>query len=126
MQKTSLLITVGLISGSLLAACQSTVGTTARPMTFSPPEARGLAFAKARCAACHAVAEGQASPNAEAPAFATVVNAPGLTPASLSGWLRNSHNFPDKMNFTIADREIADLSAYMLTLRDAHYAPPIQ
>lgn len=88
-------------------------------------QARGLAFAQAHCAACHAVTAGQTSPRAEAPAFESVVNTPGLTTATLQDWLRNSHNYPDAMNFWIEDDRIGDLSAYMLTLRKSSYHPPV-
>jgi mono/diheme cytochrome c family protein len=82
------------------------------------PAARGRAFAVAHCASCHAVGAPGISPNPEAPAFETVVNTPGLTPATLSDWLRNSHNYPDAMNLTIDADRIDELAAYMMTLRD--------
>lgn len=62
------------------------------------PVSRGLAFAKANCSGCHAVTTGRGSPNPEAPPFEVVVNAPGLTAATLKPWLRDSHNFPAMMN----------------------------
>ena len=50
---------------------------------------------------------------------------PGLTAGSLRQYLRNSHNFPAAMNFTLARRDLNDLSTYMLTLRRAKYRPGI-
>lgn len=133
--------TVSLISLALLATSACTA-PAARPgvapaekppaaseptavPTGESPQARGLAFVQAHCAACHAVTAGQTSPRAEAPAFESVVNTPGLTTATLQDWLRNSHNYPDAMNFWIEDDRIGDVTAYMLTLRTSSYHPPI-
>lgn len=80
---------------------------------------RGLAFAQAHCASCHAVAINHYSPIPAAPAFPAVVNTPGLTPQTLETWLRDSHNYPDIMNFEIEPDHIADLAAYMMTLRES-------
>ncbi len=80
--------------------------------------ARGLAFAQAHCASCHAVARLKISPHPEAPTFEEVVNTPGLSSETLNSWLRNSHNFPEIMGFEIEPDQIDDLAAYMLTLRD--------
>lgn len=103
-----------------------TVAQPSLPTALAAPAAHGLAFAQARCAACHAVVAGRASPNPDAPAFEAVVNTPGLTAATLTPWLQDSHNFPAMMNFAIAPGQIADLAAYMLTLRRDDYRPPIQ
>ena len=80
--------------------------------------ARGLAFAQAHCASCHAVARLKISPHPEAPTFEEVVNTPGLSSETLNSWLRNSHNFPEIMGFEIEPDQIDDLAAYMLTLQD--------
>jgi mono/diheme cytochrome c family protein len=84
-----------------------------------------LAFAQAHCSGCHAVAKGQISPNPEAPSFEAVVNAPDVTSATLAPWLRDSHNFPQMMRFSIAPDQIDDLAAYMLTLQNPDFHPPI-
>jgi mono/diheme cytochrome c family protein len=87
---------------------------------------RGLAFATSHCSGCHAITAGQISPNPEAPPWELVVNKPGLTRATLRTFLRDSHNYPEAMNFTIDQRQIGDLAAYMLTLKSARFKPPIQ
>jgi mono/diheme cytochrome c family protein len=53
----------------------------------------GLAFARANCAACHAI-EGteDKSPNLKAPSFASVANTPGMTGRALAVWLQTSHH----------------------------------
>ena len=81
--------------------------------------ARGKAFAEAHCAACHAVVRDRFSPNPDAPVWENVVNKEGLTAETLTYWLRHSHNFPEIMNFEVADDQVDDLSAYMLTLRQS-------
>lgn len=83
----------------------------------STPAERGLAFATAHCASCHAIGRPAISPDPEAPPFETIVTTPGLTSATLADWLRDSHNYPEAMQFTIAPDQVADLAAYMLTLR---------
>ena len=85
----------------------------------------GLAFAQASCGGCHAVDRRSVSPNVKAPPFAAVVNQEGVTANTLSSWLRNAHNYPDEMKFTLEGRNVDDLVEYMLTLRDPNYRPAI-
>jgi|GEM_PF-190195 len=113
---------------SFTAACnttaQSALQTGAVHNSEATPASRGLAFAQANCATCHAIGAG-ASPRPQAPSFATVINTPELTAETLRPWLQDSHNFPETMNFAIAPDQIDDLAAYMLTLKDPAYRPPI-
>lgn len=117
-----------LILASLVAlatgACHSApraAGAVSAPSAppLAPAPERGLAFAQAHCAACHAIAPGRVSPNPEAPTFAAVVGTPGLTAETLSAWLRRSHDFPAIMQFEVAPDQIDALTAYMLTQRPA-------
>jgi len=55
-----------------------------------------------------------------------VVNKPGLTLVTLRTFLRDSHNYPDAMNFTVERAQINDLAAYMITLKQPNYHPPTQ
>ena len=97
---------------------QPLAAVTAPPAAApSTPVARGRAFAQAHCSGCHAVTRGRVSPNPESPPFETVVDTPGLTGTTLAAWLRDSHNFPEIMNFSIDPGQVDDLAAYMLTLR---------
>lgn len=82
------------------------------------PAAQGLAFAQAHCGACHGVAVNTLSPLPAAPPFEVVANTPGLTQQSLRIWLRDSHNYPEIMNFEIAPEHLENLSAYMTTLQN--------
>ena len=83
----------------------------------SPDPEKGLEFAQAHCSQCHALKELQLSPNPEAPPFEKVANMPGLTTTTLRNWLRDSHNFPEIMNFSLETDQIDVLAAYILTLR---------
>ncbi|MEN9925485.1 MAG: hypothetical protein RL268_1611, partial [Pseudomonadota bacterium] len=66
-----------------------------------------------------------ASPNVESPDFQAVANMPGLTRETLRNFLRDSHNYPSAMNFTVEPGQVEDLTAYVLTLRRADYKPEI-
>ena len=112
-----------LLALSLLAT--SAVATAPAPVKLSKPAARGLAFAEQRCAACHGVTANAPSPNPESPAFEDIANTPGLTRATLGAFLRDSHNFPDAMNFKVPPRRIRDLADYMVTLQRPDYRPAI-
>lgn len=102
-----------------LAACQPVppAGTASAPPV-------GEALASARCGTCHAIGRQGLSPNPNAPPFAAIVNQPGLTDATLSTWLRDAHNYPQDMDFTLGEGEVDALIAHMLMLRDPDYRPP--
>jgi len=87
--------------------------------------ARGQAFAQERCSACHGIGANATSPNPESPPFEAVANQHGLTRATLRTFLRDSHNFPEAMQFKVERRHIDDLAAYMITLRKPGYKPEI-
>ena len=57
--------------------------------------------------------------------FEAVANQHGLTRATLRTFLRDSHNFPEAMQFKVERRHIDDLAAYMITLRKPGYKPEI-
>ena len=84
----------------------------------------GMAFAKSSCSGCHAIDLRNVSPNPNAPPFAEIVNQEGLTANTLSSWLRNAHNYPDEMKFSVEGHRVDELVDYMLTLRDPNYRPP--
>ncbi|MGE8140444.1 c-type cytochrome [Novosphingobium sp. NPDC080210] len=107
-----------------LAACAPAVPRLA-PIELTEQEARGYSFAKANCAGCHAITANAASPNVESPDFQAVANMPGLTRETLRNFLRDSHNYPAAMNFTVEPGQVEDLTAYVLTLRKADYKPEI-
>lgn len=104
----------------VLAVC----AIVAEPLAAASASARrGLAFAERRCAACHAVRANGSSANPESPSFEDIANRRGVTQATLRTYLRDSHNFPEAMNFRVDARRIRDLAAYMVTLRKPDYRP---
>ncbi|PEQ13705.1 hypothetical protein B2G71_05130 [Novosphingobium sp. PC22D] len=111
MKAIPIALALTLAASACLAVPPATSSDAAAP-------ARGLSFAQAHCAQCHAVRPLEVSANPEAPQFAEIVDRPGLTRTTLAAFLRDSHNFPEKMDFDIDPEEIDALSAYMLTLRD--------
>jgi mono/diheme cytochrome c family protein len=111
---------LGMVAGAVACQPLAPAGQTA---TAEPRP--GLAFAQGACGGCHAVDRRSVSPNPNAPPFAAVVNQEGVTANTLSSWLRNAHNYPDEMKFTLEGRNVDDLVEYMLTLRDPNYRPAI-
>lgn len=108
---------------ALLAAAATASACAARAPIEQPSAARGLAFAQTHCASCHAVAANGISSNPESPPFEDIANMDGLTSATFSQFLLDSHNFPAAMNFTVPPARARDLAAYMLTLRKTGHKP---
>lgn len=133
MSRLTRLSLVALATGSLIAwssagsraAVSSTPADNAKAPILSAHAKRGLAFAQARCAGCHGLTADASSPNPESPPFEAIVNAPGLTRSTLRQFLRESHNYPQAMNFTVAPSDIEDLARFMLTLKRSDYRPAI-
>lgn len=125
---TILLLTLAAAAPTAAVLASSPTQAAARsvkPPALSPSAQRGAAFAQARCAGCHGATRNSGSPNPESPPFEAIVNKPGLTRATLRIFLRDSHNYPEAMNFTIDRRQIGDLAEYMLTLKSRNYRPGI-
>lgn len=114
------LVLVPLLAG--LAACQ----TMTQQEAAAPVDREVLAFAQGACGSCHAVEHNALSPNAAAPEWPRIVNTPGLTAQTLQSWLVDAHNYPQEMDFDLDAPQVEDLVAYMMTLRQADYHPPIQ
>ena len=106
-----------------LAACQQ-LPADPPAAAAATPAARGEALARSTCAGCHAIGPAGTSPNPNAPPFAAVVNREGVTADTLAAFLRDAHNYPREMDFSVHERAVDDLAAYMLTLRDPAYRPP--
>ena len=106
-----------------LASC-ATVPKLA-PLELTEQQARGYAFAKTNCTGCHAITPTGTSANPEAPHFQAIANMPGLTRETLRNFLRDSHNYPAAMNFTVEPGQVEDLTDYVLSLRKADYKPEI-
>jgi mono/diheme cytochrome c family protein len=76
----------------------------------------GLAYARAHCAECHVVEDGDdIIISLDAPDFTSVANTPGMTPRALGVWLQTSH--PTMPNFLIPTAVKDDLIAYIMSLK---------
>jgi mono/diheme cytochrome c family protein len=105
-----------------LAACQPQGAPTS---ASAVPQGPGAALAQRNCSGCHAIGRYDQSPNPRAPAFAAIANSEGLTEESLTAWLRDAHNYPQQMEFTLGAREVEALVDHILALRDPNYRPPV-
>jgi mono/diheme cytochrome c family protein len=110
-----------------LAACQTPGTDNPPPMvgkrTSPSVDTRAPAFVEAACGGCHAVEPPFLSPNPNSPSFASIANRRGLSEKSLADWLAEAHNYPEDMDFTLTRKQIDQIAAYMVTLRDAGYVP---
>ena len=123
-----------MIRPALLAALALTAALTTT-VAAKPPRTgaqattvhirKGLSFAQERCAACHGVTANSSSPNPESPTFEESAHRPGLTRATLRQYLRDSHNYPEAMNFAVERERIRDLADYIVTLKQPHYKPAL-
>src|SRR5271156_2649252 len=80
--------------------------------------AAGHAFAREACKACHMVEaeEGPSRIIVIGPTFRNIANTPGITATAIRVFLTTSH--PKMPNLILTPEEIADVSAYILSLRD--------
>lgn len=85
--------------------------------------ARGLEYAQANCAGCHAILKDETeSPNPDSPAFATVAATPGITRTALSVFLQSPH--PTMPNLIVEGEDADNLIAYILSLKDPAKTAP--
>jgi mono/diheme cytochrome c family protein len=79
--------------------------------------AAGHAFAREACNACHVVDAEQRARRliAIGPAFRDIANTRGITPTALQVFLTTSH--PKMPNLILTPEEMADVIAYILSLR---------
>lgn len=76
----------------------------------------GGRLARAWCSGCHAVEARPAAPMTDAtPSFAAIAAMASTTGMSLSVFLRSPH--PPMPDLALTERQIADISAYILGLR---------
>jgi mono/diheme cytochrome c family protein len=80
--------------------------------------AAGHAFARETCRACHMVDREARAPRRIdiGPAFRDIANPPGMTATAIRVFLTSSH--PKMPNLILTPEEIADVTAYILSLRD--------
>jgi mono/diheme cytochrome c family protein len=80
--------------------------------------AAGHNFAREACNACHVVEAEQRKPRriVIGPAFRDIANTRGMTATALRVFLTTSH--PKMPNLILTPEEIADVTSYILSLRD--------
>ncbi|WP_367196599.1 cytochrome c family protein [Amorphus sp. 3PC139-8] len=100
--RLTLTLAIGLLfSGSALAAGDP---------------AHGHQLAQQWCASCHVVDQDQATASADVASFYTIAKSENLTPDGLSAFLADPH--PVMPNMSLSRGEIADLVAYIVSLRE--------
>jgi len=99
------------------------LATTLAAMAFNAEAqdgdiAMGHAFAREACKACHIVEAEESSPRRFeiGPAFRDIANTPGMKATAIRVFLTSSH--PKMPNLILTPEEIADLTAYILNLRN--------
>lgn len=79
--------------------------------------AKGASLARGTCVACHAVERGAIrSPIADAPAFQTLAQNPGITSIALTVALSSAHR--TMPNIQLSPDETRDVAGYILSLRE--------
>lgn len=77
---------------------------------------RGLTLARRMCGDCHAIERGRHnSPNAEAPAFQSIADTPGMSTTALRAFFNTPHRMMP--NLIIERDDAGDLIDYLLSLR---------
>lgn len=77
---------------------------------------RGEAYARERCAECHAIdIQTEYSPVRAAPRFERLANTPGMTGMALTAWLYSSHK--SMPNLIVRGDDLDDLVAYIKSLK---------
>jgi mono/diheme cytochrome c family protein len=99
----------------LAAAVLAPLALVAPALALDDPAA-GKATAVKWCASCHLVEEGQAAaPAAGVPSFAAIAAKPDQTAERIAGAIVVPH--PPMPDLQLSRQQIADLAAYILTLR---------
>lgn len=100
-----------------LAAALAATAFTANAQDGSGNPEAGRALAREVCTPCHAVATDQVSPRrfVIGPDFGAIANTSGMTATALRAFLSTPH--PKMPNLILAPQELADVIAYILSLR---------
>jgi cytochrome c len=98
-------------------------GMAAGPVTPRPDPEKGRALAERVCVACHVVSKQAASPvAADVPSFLAIANKPGQTMETVAGRIVIPH--PPMPAIALSREEIANVVAYIMTLRDGEAGSP--
>jgi len=110
--RLALLLIVG-----VLAACSPPADEpVAAPQAEADPAVyRGAAIAGQVCAQCHDVGTGAPVQAVGAPDFRDIAGRPASTLEGLAAWMRANH--PQMPNYMFIESDLADLAAYIVSLR---------
>lgn len=78
--------------------------------------AEGHRLAQQWCASCHVVDQDQTTASADVPSFLTIARSENLTDDGLKAFLADPH--PVMPDMSLSRNEIADLVAYIVSLKD--------
>jgi mono/diheme cytochrome c family protein len=95
--------------------CLIAAATLAITPAFGADPDNGERLARRWCAPCHVVASNQRGATSEAPPFATIANRPDFDAAKIAFFLLEPH--PKMPNMSLSRTEVADLAAYIATLK---------
>lgn len=91
-------------------------GTVVPPAAEIPDLQAGERLAHNLCVSCHVVdSRGPAGHIDRIPAFSWIASQPGKTATSITVWLSISHQ--TMPNYTLSDKQIRDVAAYIMSLR---------
>jgi len=106
----------GILRMLLLVACAIFVAVGPPSVSFAADAYRGKDVAERWCAGCHVVERDQKSPAIDqAPPFASVGGMPGFDADKLAILLLKPH--PNMPKLALSRDEVANLAAYILTLK---------
>ncbi len=104
-----------MLSRSILVASCMFMATASTP-SFAADADKGKSIAQRWCVSCHLVEQKQKSaPNDQAPPFASIARAPDFDANKLALLLLKPH--PNMPKLALSRAEVADLAAYILTLK---------
>lgn len=109
------------MSGLRVCLCVFVALTAAGPATAQTiealDEANGERLARALCVNCHQVAPDSGDPVlSDVPGFREIANRPGTTRDAIEAFVLNPH--PPMPQVQLSRDELADISAYIMSLRD--------
>jgi mono/diheme cytochrome c family protein len=103
----------------LVCACLALIvagGAFAAAIPGQPDPVHGKALAESLCSNCHLVGSGQEHVNADVPSFREIANVPGRTAGDIIAFIiLPKHPMP---TIPLTKAELADLAAYIISLRD--------
>jgi mono/diheme cytochrome c family protein len=103
--------------GASLMAAVLTAATPATAQGTSGDTVMGQKLAQQWCSNCHAVDAKSTEARDAVPSFLAIARMPSTTHTSLNVWLQTQH--PQMPDWELTQAQIADVSAYILSLNEA-------